>query len=58
MVKLTDEPDVRLITNVVDLSHDDIRVGLPAEVFFEDGTATSGEAESRGWIPLFRPAAT
>ncbi len=36
-----------IITNVANLSHDDIRVGLPAEVFFEEWTATSGEAERR-----------
>ena len=32
MVELADEPDVRLITNVVDASVDDIRVGLPVKV--------------------------
>jgi len=55
MVELVDEPDVRLITNVVDVSMDDIHVGLPVEVFFEDWTAMSGEEESRVWLPLFRP---
>ena len=50
-----DEPDVRLITNIVDVSLDDIRVGLPVEVFFEDWTAISGEEENRVWLPLFRP---
>jgi hypothetical protein len=59
MVELDDEPDVRLITNVVGVPFDgdqvDIRVGLPVEVFFEDWTALSGEEDSRVWIPLFRP---
>jgi uncharacterized OB-fold protein len=55
MVELADEPDVRLITNVVDVSLDDIRVGLPVQVFFEDWTAMSGEEDSRVWLPLFRP---
>jgi uncharacterized OB-fold protein len=55
MVELVEEPDVRLITNVVGLSENDIRIGLPVEVFFEDWTALSGEEESRVWIPLFRP---
>ena len=55
MVELADEPDVRLITNIIDVSLDDIRVGLPVEVFFEDWTAMSGEEESRVWLPLFRP---
>jgi uncharacterized OB-fold protein len=55
MVELVEEPDVRLITNVVGLSEKDIRVGLPVEVFFEDWTALSGDEETRVWIPLFRP---
>jgi uncharacterized OB-fold protein len=57
MVELADEPDVRLITNIVDVSAADIRVGLPVEVFFEDWTALSGEEETRVWVPLFRPVA-
>jgi uncharacterized OB-fold protein len=59
MVELDDEPDVRLITNVVGVPFDgdqvDIRIGLPVEVFFEDWTALSGDEDSRVWIPLFRP---
>ncbi|MCT7657070.1 Zn-ribbon domain-containing OB-fold protein [Mycobacterium deserti] len=55
MVELDDEPDVRLITNVVDVSLDDIRVGLPVEVFFEDWTDPSGDQDTRVWLPLFRP---
>lgn len=54
MVELDDEPDVRLITNVVGVSLDDIRVGLPVEVFFEDWPA-AGEEDTRVWLPLFRP---
>jgi uncharacterized OB-fold protein len=56
MVELDDEPDVRLITNVVGVAIEDLRVGLPVEVFFEDWTALSGDEDSRVWIPLFRPA--
>ena len=55
IVELTDEPDVRLITNIVDISVDDMRVGLEVEVFFEDWTAMSGDEDSRVWVPLFRP---
>jgi hypothetical protein len=40
---------------VVGVPVDDVRVGLPVEVFFEDRTALSGEEDSRVWIPLFRP---
>ena len=56
MVELVDEPDVRLITNIVDIAPRDIRVGLEVEAFFEDWTAMSGEDDTRVWIPLFRPA--
>jgi uncharacterized OB-fold protein len=55
MVELAEEPDVRLITNVVDVEPDDIRIGLEVEVFFEDWTALSGQEDTRVWIPLFRP---
>ena len=55
IVELDDEPDVRLITNVVDVPVEDVRVGMPVEVFFEDWTASSGDDDSRIWIPLFRP---
>lgn len=56
IVELDDEPDVRLITNVVSVPVEGVRVGMPVEVFFEDWTALSGEENSRIWIPLFRPA--
>jgi uncharacterized OB-fold protein len=55
MVQLHDEPDVRLITNIVGVPVDEVRVGMAVEVFFEDWTSLSGEADSRVWIPLFRP---
>lgn len=55
MVELADEPDVRLITNVVGVALEDIGVGLEVEVFFEDWTAMSGEEDTRVWLPLFRP---
>jgi uncharacterized OB-fold protein len=55
IVELDDEPDVRLITNVVGVPVEDVRVDMPVEVFFEDWTALSGEEDSRVWIPLFRP---
>lgn len=55
IVELADEPDVRLITNVVGVAPEDMRVGIEVEVFFEDWTAVSGAEDSRVWIPLFRP---
>ncbi|NDJ87923.1 Zn-ribbon domain-containing OB-fold protein [Mycolicibacter kumamotonensis] len=57
MVTLAEENDVRLISNVVDVSPEQIDIGMPVEVFFEDWTAMSGEDDSRVWLPLFRPVA-
>lgn len=47
MVELADEPDVRLVTNIVGIAPEEVTVGLAVEVFFEewDGVA----------LPLFRP---
>jgi uncharacterized protein len=55
MVELDEDPDVRLITNVVDVSLDDIRVGMPVEVFFEEWPDASGDEDSCVWLPLFHP---
>jgi uncharacterized protein len=55
IVELADEPDVRLVTNVVGSAVEDVHVGLEVEVFFEGWPAGTGEDESRVWIPLFRP---
>jgi uncharacterized protein len=40
---------------VVDVAPNEISVGMPVEVFFEDWTTLSGEEDSRVWLPLFRP---
>jgi len=55
MVEIAEEPGVRLITNVVDIEPEAIRIGLEVEVFFEDWTDLSGGEDTRVWIPLFRP---
>jgi uncharacterized OB-fold protein len=55
VVELAEEPDLRLISNVVNVSSEQISIGMPVEVFFEDWTAMSGENDSRVWLPLFRP---
>lgn len=47
VVELADEPDVRLTTNIVDCAADDVHVGMPVEVVFEEREDV--------WIPLFRP---
>lgn len=55
IVELVEEPDVRLTSNIVEISARDMRVGLDVEVFFEEWTALTGEDDTRVWIPLFRP---
>jgi uncharacterized OB-fold protein len=50
MVELDDEPGVRLTTNVVDCPVDEVTVGMPVEVVFEEREDV--------WIPLFRPVAS
>ncbi|WP_445165459.1 Zn-ribbon domain-containing OB-fold protein [Mycolicibacterium sp. Dal123E01] len=55
IVEIAEQPDVRLITNVVDIELEDMRIGLEVEVFFEDWTGFSGAEDTRVWIPLFRP---
>jgi uncharacterized OB-fold protein len=58
MVELAEEPDTRLMSNVVDVAPDKISIGMAVEVFFEDWTAMSGDEDSRVWLPLFRPVKT
>ena len=48
LIELDDQPGLRLLTNVVDASPGQLRVGLPVEVVFED----RGEIV----LPQFRPA--
>jgi uncharacterized protein len=55
MVELAEESDVRLVTNIVDMPVEDVRIGLEVEVFFEDWTAAPGDEDTRVWLPLFRP---
>ncbi|WP_183505317.1 MULTISPECIES: Zn-ribbon domain-containing OB-fold protein [unclassified Mycolicibacterium] len=55
IVEIAEQPDVRLITNVVAVEPEDMSLGLEVEVFFEDWTDFSGDEDSRVWIPLFRP---
>jgi uncharacterized OB-fold protein len=50
VVTLEEQPDLRVITNVVDCPEDELRVGLPLVVTFVD--AAPGLT-----LPVFRPAA-
>ncbi|MHB2024876.1 MAG: Zn-ribbon domain-containing OB-fold protein [Mycobacteriales bacterium] len=49
IVELAEEADVRLTTNIVDCAAEDVRVGMPVEVVFEEREDV--------WLPLFRPVA-
>ncbi len=44
------EEGVRMLTNIVDCDPEQVRIGMPVEVTFEDLTDTVS-------VPLFRPAA-
>ena len=48
LVAIDEQPDVRLTTNIVDVDPDDVRIGMPVEVVFEDRAPV--------FLPLFRPA--
>lgn len=50
IVELAEEPDVRLTTQIVGCSVDDVAVGMPVEATFE--------AWDEVWIPVFRPVAS
>ena len=47
LVAIDEQPDVRLTTNIVDVDPDDVRIGMPVEVVFEDHDPV--------FLPLFRP---
>ena len=49
LIELEEQDGLRLLTNIVDASPDDLRIGLPVEVTIED----RGERV----LPQFRPAA-
>lgn len=48
IVGLAEDPDVRLTTQIVDCPVEDVRIGMAAEVEFEQHDDV--------WIPVFRPA--
>jgi uncharacterized protein len=49
LVEIDEQPGLRLTTNIVDVDPDDVRIGLPVEVAFEDHDPV--------FLPLFRPVA-
>jgi uncharacterized OB-fold protein len=48
IVVLDEQDDLRLVTNIVDATFEDLSIGMPVEVLFE----RHGEV----FYPLFRPA--
>jgi uncharacterized OB-fold protein len=52
MIELAEEPDVRIVSNVVGVPAEDVRVGLEVEVFFEEWGDGGPDTV---WLPLFRP---
>lgn len=47
IVELDDDPTIRLMTNIVDCEIEDVEIGMPVDVAFEE----SGE----WFVPVFRP---
>ena len=48
IVALDEQADLRLMTNIVDVSVDDVEIGMPVQVQFRE----QGDA----YVPVFRPA--
>ncbi|HEY2332663.1 MAG TPA: OB-fold domain-containing protein, partial [Acidimicrobiales bacterium] len=49
VIELPEQPNLKLVSNVVDIDPDEVRIGMPVEVAF---TEVSPEVT----LPLFRPA--
>ena len=47
IVEIEEQPDVRLMTNIVGCAPDDVYVGMPVEVAFDHHDDV--------WLPLFKP---
>lgn len=48
IVEIAEQPDVRLTTNIVNVAPEDVQIGMPVRVTFEQHDDV--------WIPLFEPA--
>ena len=51
IVDIEEDPSVRLTTNIVGCSPDDVYIGMPVRVVFEHHEADDGEV----WLPMFAP---
>jgi uncharacterized protein len=50
IVEIVDQTGLRLMTNIVEVAPEDVYIGMPVEVVFEDHDPV--------FLPLFRPAAS
>jgi uncharacterized OB-fold protein len=50
IVELDEQSDLRLMTNIVDCTPEEVEIGMPVEVTFVQ--------RSDAFVPLFRPAAS
>jgi hypothetical protein len=50
LVELEEQADVRLVSNIVGIDPEDVRIGMPLEAVFEDHDPV--------FLPLFRPVAS
>ena len=50
VVRLPEQVDLRITTNIVNCAPDDVTFGMPVQVLFEAHT------EDEVWIPLFEPS--
>ncbi|WP_121258728.1 Zn-ribbon domain-containing OB-fold protein [Nocardioides ferulae] len=53
LVELEEQPDVRIMSQLVDIDPAEVAIGMEVEVFFEHW---SDEQRGDIWLPLFRPA--
>ena len=51
IVEIEEQPDVRLMTNVVGCAPEDVHIGMSVRVCFEHHPDAEGDV----WIPLFEP---
>jgi hypothetical protein len=54
IVEIVEQEGVRLTTNIVNCPVDDVRVGMPVRVVFEEHV----DGDEAVWIPLFEPLKT
>jgi uncharacterized OB-fold protein len=54
IVEIVEQEDVRLTTNVVNCDVDEVHIGMPVRVVFEEHV----DGDERVWIPLFEPMKT